>query len=114
MNVDTYVTTLPVTGDMHAYALAPQPAFRAARYGYIVDGGDPNVYRAAGRLLRDGIRFNVSEDVVNVNDRNFARVSVVVLKGNNKSDLDASLERAIRDTGAAVTAIDSGWTGATS
>jgi hypothetical protein len=114
MNVDTYVTTAPVTAELHPYAAPAQPAFHAARYGYIIDGGDPNVYRAAGRLLRDGIRFNVSEDVVNVNDRNFARGSVVVLKGNNKSELDASLERAIRDTGAAVTAIDSGWTGATS
>src|SRR4051794_21728000 len=114
MNVDTYVTTLPVTGDMHPYAPPAQPAFRAARYGYIIDGGDPNVYRAAGRMLRDGIRFNVSEDVVSVNDHNFARGSVVVLKGNNKYDLDASLEKVIRDSGAAITPIDSGWTGATS
>ena len=65
-------------------------------------------------MLRDGIRFNVSEDVVTVNDRNFARGSVVVLKGNNKPDLDASLERVVRDTGVAITPIDSGWTGATS
>ncbi len=114
MNVDTYVTAAPITAEMHPYAAPPQPAFRAARYGYVIDGSDPNVYRAAGRMLRDGIRFNVSEDVINVNDRNFARGSVVVLKGNNKPDLDASLERAIRDTGAAATPIDSGWTGATS
>jgi hypothetical protein len=114
MNVDTYVTTSPVAADLRPYAAAPQPAFRAARYGYVIDGGDPNVYRAAGRMLRDSIRFNVSEDVVNVNDHNFARGSVVVLKGNNKPDLDASLERVIRDSGAAVTPIDSGWTGATS
>jgi len=114
MNVDSYVTTAPITVEMHPYAAAAQPAFRAARYGYVIDGGDPNVYRAAGRMLRDGIRFNVSEDVINVNDHNFARGSVVVLKGNNKSDLDASLERVIRDTGAAITPIDSGWTGATS
>ena len=114
MNVDGYVTTLPVTGEMHPYAAPAPAAFRTARYGYIIDGGDPNVYRAAGRMLRDGIRFNVSEDVVSVNDRNFARGSVVVLKGNNKSDLDASLEKVIRDSGAAITPIDSGWTGATS
>jgi hypothetical protein len=114
MNVDTYVTTSPVTAELHPYAAAPQPAFRAARYGYVIDGADPNVYRAAGRMLRDSIHFNVSEDVVNVNDHNFARGSVVVLKGNNKPDLDAALERVIRDSGAAITPIDSGWTGATS
>jgi hypothetical protein len=114
MNVDTYVTTLPVTGEMHPYAPPAPPAFHAARYGYIIDGSEPNVYRAAGRMLRDAIHFNVSEDVVSVNDHNFARGSVVVLKGNNKSDLDASLEHVIHDTGAAITPIDSGWTGATS
>jgi hypothetical protein len=114
MNVDSYVTTLPVTGELRPYAPAPQPAFRAARYGYVIDGSDPNVYRAAGRMLRDAIRFNVSEDVVTVNDRNFARGSVVVLKGNNKPELDAALEGVVRDTGVAVTPIDSGWTGATS
>jgi len=27
----------------------------------------------AGRMLRDGIHFNVSDDVVTVNERNFAR-----------------------------------------
>jgi hypothetical protein len=114
MNVDTYVTTAPITGELRPYAPPSQPALHAARYGYVIDGSDPNVYRAAGRMLRDAIRFNVSEDVINVNDRMFARGSVVVLKGNNKPDLDASLERVIRDTGAAITPIDSGWTGATS
>jgi len=114
MNVDAYVTTAPVTGEMRPYAAPAPPAFRAARYGYVIDGSDPNVYRAAGRMLRDAIRFNVSDDVVTVNERNFARGSVVVLKGNNKSDLDAALERVARETGVAVTPIDSGWTGATS
>ena len=57
--------TAAVTGEMHPYAPPAPPAFRAARYGYIIDGSDPNVYRAAGRMLHDTIRFNVSEDVVN-------------------------------------------------
>ncbi len=114
MNVETYVTTVPVTGELRPYTATPMPAFRPARYGYIIDGGDPNVYRAAGRMLRDGLRFNVSDDVVTVNDRNFARGSLVVLKGNNKPDVDAALERVARDTAVATTPIDSGWTGATS
>lgn len=114
MNVETYVTTAPVTGEMRPYAAPTPSVFRAARYGYVIDGGDPSVYRAAGRMLRDAIRFNVSDDVVTVNERTFARGSVVVLKGNNKSDLDAALERVARETGVAVTPIDSGWTGATS
>jgi hypothetical protein len=114
MNVETYVTTTPVTGELRPYAPVAQPAFRAARYGYVIDGSDPNVYRAAGRMLRDGIRFNVSDDVVTVNERNFARGSIVVLKGNNKPDVDTALERLAREIAIAVTPIDSGWTGATS
>ena len=114
MNVETYVTTAPITGELRPYAASPMPAFRPARYGYIIDGGEPNVYRAAGRMLRDGLRFNVSDDVVTVNDRNFARGSLVVLKGNNKADVDTALERIARETAVAATPIDSGWTGATS
>jgi hypothetical protein len=114
MNVETWVTTTPLTAELRPYAAAPATAFRSARYGYVIDGGDPNVYRAAGRMLRDGIRFNVSDDVVTVNDRNFARGSVVVLKGNNKPDVDSALERVARETNVATTPIDSGWTGATS
>jgi len=114
MNVETYVTSSPVTGELRPYAPVAQPAFRAARYGYIIDGSDPNVYRAAGRMLRDGLRFNVSDDVVTVNERGFARGSLVVLKGNNKPDVDAALERIARDVSIGVTPIDSGWTGATS
>jgi hypothetical protein len=114
MNVETWVTTAPVTAELQPYAVTPATAFRSARYGYIIDGGDPNVYRAAGRMLRDGLRFNVSDDVVIVNDRNFARGSLVVLKGNNKPDVDATLERIAREISIATTPIDSGWTGATS
>ena len=114
MNVETYVTTAPVAGELRPYAASPMPAFRPARYGYIIDGGEPNVYRAAGRMLHDGLRFNVSDDVVTVNDRNFARGSLVVLKGNNKPDVDAAMERIARETAVAATPIDSGWTGATS
>jgi hypothetical protein len=114
MNVETYVTNLPVTGELRPYAAPARPSFHAARYGYIVDGGDPNVYRLAGRMLRDGVRFSVSDDVVTVNDHGFARGSLVILKGNNKPDLDASLERIARESSIAVTPIDSGWTGATS
>jgi hypothetical protein len=114
MNVETWVTAAPVTVELHPYASTPATAFRAARYGYIIDGSDPNVYRAAGRLLRESIRFNVSDDSVSVNEHTFARGSIVVLKGNNKPEADATLERISRETGATVMPVDSGWTGATS
>jgi hypothetical protein len=114
MNVETYVTTAPVAGDMHPYSAILIPAFRTARYGYIIDGNDPNVYKAAGRMLRESVRFNVSDDVITVNERNFARGSLVILKGNNKADVDAALTRVVRDANIAIMPVDSGWTGATS
>jgi hypothetical protein len=38
----------------------------------------------------------------------------VILKGNNKPEVDASLERLARETAITVMPVDSGWTGATS
>jgi hypothetical protein len=114
MNVETYVTTSQVAGEMHPYSAIAIPAFRTARYGYIIDGNDPNVYKAAGRMLRESVRFNVSDDVITVNERNFARGSLVILKGNNKADVDAALTRVVHDAGIAIMPVDSGWTGATS
>jgi hypothetical protein len=114
MNVEAWVTAAPVAGETHPYAASAIPAFRAAPYGYLIDGNDPNIYRAAGRMLRDSVRFNVADDVLTVNERNFARGSLVILKGNNKPDVDAALERLVHDTGVAVLPVDSGWTGATS
>jgi hypothetical protein len=114
MNVETYVTTAPIAVEMHPYSAITIPAFRTARYGYIIDGNDPNVYKAAGRMLRESVRFNVSDDVITVNERNFARGSLVILKGNNKADVDAALTRVVHDAGIAIMPVDSGWTGATS
>ncbi|MEA2164555.1 MAG: hypothetical protein QOK37_2682 [Thermoanaerobaculia bacterium] len=114
MNVEAYVTAGPVTAEMHPYAASTTSAFHTGRYGYIIDGNDAHVYKAAGRMLRDSVRFNVSDDVVTVNDRNFARGSLVVLKGNNKPDVDTALERVAREADIAIVPVDSGWTGATS
>ena len=110
-NVEAWVTTAAVTGELRPYAPPAQSSFKPAAYGYLIDGNDPNLYRAAGRMLRDGVKFSVSEDVVPVGDRNLARGTLVVLKGNNKSDLDATLERIARDTSVTVVSLDSGWTG---
>lgn len=114
MNVEAFVTTAPVAGTMQPYAPAASVAFSPASYGYVVDGNDANVYRLAGRLLREGVRFSVSEDVVTVGDRVFARGTLVVLKGNNKGDLDATLERLGRETSAEIAPVETGWSGSTS
>jgi zinc carboxypeptidase len=113
MNVETFVTTAAVNADAHPYQRAAPPAFRSTAYGYVIDGNDPNIYRAAGRMLADNVKFSVSEDPVTLADRNFSRGTIIVLKGNNKPDLDASLERVARELSVAVFPLESGWTGGT-
>jgi hypothetical protein len=112
MNVESWSTTAPV-GGVKPLPAPSQPAFRAASYGYLVDGNEANVYRVAGRLLRDEVKFNVSEDPIAVGERTFARGTIVVLKGNNKSDVDAALERIGRDEMVAFFPVESGWIGGT-
>src|SRR6185369_3642414 len=67
MNVETWSTTAPV-GAAKPLAAPPQPSFRAASYGYLVDGNEGNVYRVAGRMLRDDVKFSVSEDPIVIGD----------------------------------------------
>ncbi|HEV2722134.1 MAG TPA: hypothetical protein VG323_19085, partial [Thermoanaerobaculia bacterium] len=112
MNVEAWSTTAPVAGAKPIAAPAAPP-FRAAGYGYLVDCNEPNVYHVAGRLLRDDIKFNVSEDAIVIGDRTFARGTLVVLKGNNKSDVDAALERIGREETAAFFPVETGWVGGT-
>ncbi|HEX7153231.1 MAG TPA: M14 metallopeptidase family protein [Thermoanaerobaculia bacterium] len=110
MNVDAYVTTAAVTGTA-AYAKPAAPQFRTAAYGYLVDGFDPNLYRFVGRLLATNVRFGVSSAEVPVGEENYARGSLVILKGGNDADLDARLEALVRETGVTVHPLQSGWTG---
>ena len=112
MNVETYVTTSPVGGVQPYQAPAAAP-FRAASYGYAIDGNEANLYRIVGRLLADDVKFSVNEDAMSIADHNFARGTLIVLKGNNKPDIDPTLERISRETNTTFVPIESGWTGGT-
>jgi hypothetical protein len=112
MNVEAWSASAPVAG-AKPLTMPAVPAFRAASYGYLLDGDDPNFYRAAGRMLRDDVKFNVSEDPITIGDRNFARGTIVVLKGNNRSDVDAALERIGREQNVAFVPVETGWIGGT-
>jgi len=114
MDVDAFVTSAPVSGDVKPYQRPTATAFRSAAYGYLIDGGDPNVYRAVGQLLTDNVKFSVSEDPVNAGDRSFARGTVLILKGSNKPEVDATLTRIVRDLNVTVFPLESGWNGGTS
>jgi hypothetical protein len=112
MNVETYSVATPVTMQTKPYEKAPRAAFRAAQYGYIVDGNEPNLYRLAGELLRNGINFSVTDSDLNAGDRTFVRGTLIILKGSNK-DLDTALEGAVRAADVNVIPLESGWMGGT-
>ena len=113
MNVETFVVTTPLTAEVKPWTKSAPAAFKSAPYGYLVDGLDANLYRFAGALLRNGVNFSVSDDEVSFGDKTYARGSMIVLKGNNKSDLDATLERLSRELGVNIVSLETGWTGGT-
>jgi hypothetical protein len=110
MNVEGWVTTAPVTG-ANAFHGAAAPAFRAASYGYLVDGLEPKIYHLVGRLLEHAVRFSVIESEVNAGDRTYSRGTLVILKGNNAKELDATLENIVRESGVNIVPLESGWMG---
>jgi len=110
MNVEGWVTTAPVTGTVEVGEKIAV-AVRVAAYGYLVDGLDPELYRFAGQLLENKIRFNVIDSEVNTGDRKFARGSLIILKGNNGKDLDARIQTLAAATGVSVAPAESGWMG---
>jgi hypothetical protein len=112
MNVEAWSTTAPVSGTT-AFSVPAPAAFRAAAYGYLVDGNDPNVYRFAGRLLSERINFNVVDGQIPVGDRTFARGSLIILKGNNEQNLDGRVNALSREAGVTAVPLESGWMGGT-
>jgi hypothetical protein len=112
MNVEAWSTSVPV-GSVKPYGGVWTGAFKPAAYGYLLDGNDANLYRAAGRMLASDVKFSVSEDPVAIGDRTFSRGTIVILKGNNKSDLDATLTKIEQSEGVRFVPVESGWTGGT-
>lgn len=111
MNVEGWVTTAPVAGTT-AFRSDASSAFRAASYGYLVNGLEPNLYRFIGRLLANGVRFNVVDSEINTGERTYPRGTLVILKGNNDAKaLDATLITIARDTAVEVVPLESGWMG---
>ena len=110
MNVEGWVTTAPVTGTT-AFRSNAVPAFRSASYGYLVDALQPNLYRFIGRLFANNVRFSVVDSEINTGDRAYVRGALVILKGNNAKELDATLTTIARDAAVEVVPLESGWMG---
>lgn len=113
MNVETWSAPAPLTADVKPFAKAAAAAFRKASYGYVIDAQEPNLYRFIGRMLANNIRFSVSEDAVTMGERKLSRGSVIVLKANNRTTLDSTLEAIARDTRVDIVPVESGWAGGT-
>ena len=110
MNVEGWVTTAPVTGTT-AFRSNAVPAFRSASYGYLVDALQPNLYRFIGRLFANNVRFSVVDSEINTGDRAYVRGALVILKGNNAKELDATLTTIAREAAVEVVPLESGWMG---
>lgn len=112
MNVETYVTPAAIPGQLVSWAPPPVAGFAPASYGYLVSGLDPHVYRLAGRLVKQGVRFSVAHGELSFGEQTHPRGSIIILKGNNP-DIDQVLPAIARETGASVLGLDSGWIGGT-
>jgi hypothetical protein len=113
MNVETWVTSVPVNVQLGSWTQPSIAPPTTASYGYLVSGHDPNIYRFAGQLIRDDIRFSVAVADLDFGQQTYPRGSIVVLKGNNKADVEAVLTNAARGTAVSVVPLQSGWLGAT-
>ncbi|HUF18115.1 MAG TPA: M14 family zinc carboxypeptidase [Thermoanaerobaculia bacterium] len=83
-----------------------------ASFGYMIDGRDPNVYRAVGRLLEREIRFGVSATEFRQNERLYHRGSVLIQVSNNdESTLHETIQQISAESGARLHAVMSGWPG---
>ena len=71
------------------------------------------MYRFAGRLVKRGIRFSVASGELGFGEQTHPRGSIVILKGNNTTGLDQTLESIARQTAVTVIPLASGWIGGT-
>ena len=113
MNVEAYVTTAPVPAQTSAFVPAATRPFAPASYGYLVSGHDPNVYRFAGRALRDRLRLYVADAELPFGDTSWPRGSIVILKSNNEGAVDDRLASIVRDVPVSVIPLQAGWIGST-
>lgn len=110
-DLTAFVTSAPIAASSLGDLVESRPApFRDAKLGWLIDGLDPEVYRAAGRLLKDGVKFGVSLVDLEVKNKKFARGTLVIRRDNNADDVAKTLASIERDVGAEIDAVDDGWT----
>lgn len=112
MNVEGWAANGTIGGTT-AFRAPVATVPQAARYGYLVDGLDANIHRFAGRLLEKHVNFSIAAAELPAANTTHPRGTIVILKGNNPPDLDATLIAAAREFGVTLVGLDSGWMGGT-
>ncbi len=113
MNVESWLVAAPAAAQLTAWSPPARAAFTPAPYGYLVDGFEPNLYRLIGAMLRRDVRFSVADAELILGEQSYPRGSIVILKGNNKPDLDDTLGALARDNRVTIVPLQSGWVGGT-
>ncbi|MHB0970927.1 MAG: M14 family metallopeptidase [Thermoanaerobaculia bacterium] len=111
-NIAAFATDASVPPDLPLWhARAPLHELGRGRFGYLIDGRDPEVYRAVGRMLRAGIRFSVSRSVLETGFRKFAPGTILIQRANNEMALDETLKRALDGVSVDLVSVDTAWSG---
>jgi hypothetical protein len=111
MNVETYVAPAPLSVQLGDYAATAVAPFHPAAYGYLVDALQPHFYELVGRLLKSDVKFSVFDEEIDAGNQHYSRGSIIILKGNNSSDVDRVLGDASQSTQTTIVPVESGWTG---
>lgn len=111
MNVETYVAPAPLSAPLADYAPAAAAPFHPAAYGYLVDAQQPHFYDLVGRLLKSDVKFSVFDEDIDAGNQHYWRGSIIILKGNNSTDLDHILAGVSQSTQTPIVPVESGWTG---
>lgn len=112
-NLPTYALEGAVPADA-SVTFEPEPAPTppaAARFAWIVDGREPDIYRFIGEMLAREIRFSVIDAEHREGGRAFARGSLLIQKQNNAPAIRETLAAIAAVVPVDVVAVDSGWSG---
>lgn len=111
MNVETYVVPAPVAAQLADYVAPTAERFKPSAYSYVVDALEPHFYDLVGKLLKNDVKFSVFDAEIDAGNRRYSRGSIIILKGNNSSEVDTVLSGLSQSTQTTINAVESGWIG---
>jgi hypothetical protein len=82
----------------------------ASRLGWAVSAYEPDVYRLAGLLLENGVRFSVASAPVTVGDTTLPRGTLLIHRANNGEAITELFPRLAREAGVKAVPVETFWT----